>query len=230
MPSIGRFTPIAGCVALLVFPAHATLAQQGAVQVTSAVQTLHGDPSRFAGQNAFEPDVGISWLQPGSRFGVFQIELRGARRGDAFHTGRMYGPSTTAGVWTLPPANLTYTIGASVPAADWYFAQSVTGTWTVSFSLASVPAGGGFLTLAIAGAARNPHLEVAVNGQSVVSHTFGNDQSLYRSALSGGHFERLSAAVPAAALRAGANTATFQLTNGSGGAGIYYDVITFESD
>jgi cell division septation protein DedD len=91
MRSIGRFTPIAGCVALLVFHAHATLAQQGSVQVTSAVQTIQGDAARFAGQNAFEPDVGVSWLQPGSRFGVFQIEIRGARRGDSLHTGRMYG-------------------------------------------------------------------------------------------------------------------------------------------
>ena len=91
MPSIGRLTPIAGCVALLVFHSHATRAQQGSLQVTSAVQTLRGDPSRFAGQNAFEPDLGVSWLQPGSRFGVFQIEIRGARRGDSFHTGRLYG-------------------------------------------------------------------------------------------------------------------------------------------
>jgi cell division septation protein DedD len=118
MPSIGRFPPIAGCVALLVFHAHATLAQQGAVQVTSAVQTLHGDPSRFAGQNAFEPDVGISWLQPGSRFGVFQIEIRGARRGDAFHTGRMYG--------ALRDAKF---LGArwAIEAGDAYFSPAIAG-------------------------------------------------------------------------------------------------------
>ena len=57
------------------------------MQVSTAVQATTGDPSRFAGQNAFEPDFGVSWLQPGSRFGVFQIEIRGARRGDTLHTG-----------------------------------------------------------------------------------------------------------------------------------------------
>src|SRR5262249_20683431 len=71
----------------------------------------------------------------------------------ASHTGRTYGPSATAGVWTVPPANLTYTIGSSAPASDWYFAQSVTGTWTVDFALASVPPGGAFLTVGVAGAA-----------------------------------------------------------------------------
>jgi len=80
-------------------------AQQGSVHVTSAVQTLQGDPSRFAGQNDFEPDLGVSWLQPGTRFGLFQMEIRGARRGDTLHTGRLYGAlrdATYRGVhWTI---------------------------------------------------------------------------------------------------------------------------------
>jgi rhamnogalacturonan endolyase len=145
-------------------------------------------------------------------------------------TGRMYGTSATAGVWELPPPALTYTIGSSVPATDWYFAQSKTGTWTVAFDLGTVPASGATLTLGIAGAARNPHLDVAVNGHSVLSHGFGNDQTLYRSALQGGRFELLTASVPAADLKAGANTATLALTNGGGGVGIYYDVLKLESD
>ena len=41
----------------------------------------------------------------------------------------------------------------------------------------------------------------------------------------------LTATIPAAALRVGANSATFQMnTGGSGGAGVYYDVIKLESD
>jgi rhamnogalacturonan endolyase len=148
----------------------------------------------------------------------------------ASHTGRTYGPSSTAGVWTVPPANLTYTVGTSAPASDWYFAQSVTGTWTIDFNLASVPPGGAFLTIGIAGAARNPNLDVAVNGHAIISHGFGNDQSLYRSALTGGYFEMLEGAIPAADLHVGANSATFQLTNGSGGTGIFYDMIKLESN
>jgi len=105
MRPIGRLAPIVGCAAGLFLHAGITLAQQGSVQVSSAVQTLRGDPTRFAGQNEFEPDLGVSWLQPGSRFGVFQIEIRGARRGDTLHTGRIYGALRDArfhGVaWTI---------------------------------------------------------------------------------------------------------------------------------
>ena len=32
------------------------------------------------GQPLLEPDYGVSWLQPGTRFGIFQLELRGTRR------------------------------------------------------------------------------------------------------------------------------------------------------
>ena len=105
MRPAARLSSIVGCAAGIILHSHAALAQQGSLQISSAVQTLRGDPSRFAGQSDFEPDFGISWLQPGSRFGVFQIEIRGARRGDTLHTGRMYGALRDAkyhGVsWTI---------------------------------------------------------------------------------------------------------------------------------
>ena len=148
----------------------------------------------------------------------------------AYRTGRMYGPDATHGVWTVPPAMTTYTIGTSTPQSDWYFAQSVNGTWTVNFNVGSVPPGGAFLTVALAGAARNAHLDIAVNNQNVLSQGFGNDESLYRSALEGGLFQMLKATVPAADLAAGANSATFTISNATGGAGIYYDIVKMESD
>ena len=55
----------------------------------------------------------------------------------AGRTGRMYGPDATHGVWTVPPASTVYTAAISKPDTDWYFAQSVDGTWTVNFDLAS---------------------------------------------------------------------------------------------
>jgi rhamnogalacturonan endolyase len=159
----------------------------------------------------------------------FSPTLPASSENIAARTGRMYGLDDKNGVWTVPPADLTYTVGASNPQSDWYFAQSATGTWTVAFDLAEVPAQGALLTIGVAGAARAPKLAVAVNGQAVLGHTFGNDSSLYRSALQGGRFERLSALVPAASLKAGANKVTFSLT-ATGGAGIFYDAITMESD
>jgi rhamnogalacturonan endolyase len=149
----------------------------------------------------------------------------------AHQTGRMYGRSASSGVWTVPPANLTYTVGTSTPAADWYFAQSVDGTWTVAFDLPTVPSGGATLTIALAGAARNPHLDAYVNGYHLVNVGLGNDDSLYRSCLEGGAFQVITAAVPAADLVKGANSATFTLnTKGAAGAGVYYDIVKLESD
>jgi rhamnogalacturonan endolyase len=149
----------------------------------------------------------------------------------AGRTGRMYGLDTSQGVWTVPPATTTYTIGTSSPQTDWYFAQSANGGWTVKFDLASVPQGGAYLTIGVAGAARNPHLDVAFNGHAVLGQSFGNDQSLYRSALQGGLFQMIAAAVPASALVAGQNVATFTLgTNAAAGAGVYYDIVKLESD
>src|SRR6476646_968444 len=118
MRQIGRIPTIAGCVATLVLQVNAAVAQQGSLQFTTAVQTLRGDPSRYAGQNPFEPDLGVSWLQPGSRFGIFQIEIRGARRGDVLHTGRIYGALRDAkylgAAWTIE-------------AGDAYFSPPIAG-------------------------------------------------------------------------------------------------------
>jgi hypothetical protein len=65
----------------------------------------------------------------------------------------------------------------------------------------------------------------------VLSQGFGNDQSLYRSALEGGLFQMFTATRPAGDLMPGANTATFTMTTkGTAGAGVYYDIVKMESD
>jgi cell division septation protein DedD len=63
-------------------------AQQGSVQVSGSAQTIHGDTSRMPGQSRIEPDLGVTWLQPGARFGTFHLEMRGTRRGPEPHLGR----------------------------------------------------------------------------------------------------------------------------------------------
>ena len=37
-----------------------------------------------------DPDFGVSWIQPGVKFGSFEMELRDARRADRLHLGRNY--------------------------------------------------------------------------------------------------------------------------------------------
>jgi rhamnogalacturonan endolyase len=217
-----------------------------ATQGTIVDDPSHGEIVGMATIGAGADDLGtLTWSPPYHSNLLWSIGTSDQRSGEfrfspsvaagldntAGHTGRMYGPDATHGLWTVPPATTTYVIGTSTPQTDWYFVQSVDGAWTVRFNLASVPPGGAFLTIGIAGAARNAHLDVAVNGHNVTSQGFGNDQSLYRSALQGGLFQMLSASVPAGALVSGANAATFTMnTKAVGGAGIYYDVVKMESD
>ena len=75
--------------ASFLLPAVPAGAQQGSVQLTGAGQVVTGDPQRLAGQNQVEPDLAVNWLQPGKRFGLFQLEVRGARRGNEPHLGRV---------------------------------------------------------------------------------------------------------------------------------------------
>jgi cell division septation protein DedD len=76
--------------ALLTLAAAPAAAQQGSLQVSGAAQVSTGDRARLGDEDPVEPDAAIAWLQPGSRFGAFQFELRGTRRGDLFHLGRIY--------------------------------------------------------------------------------------------------------------------------------------------
>ena len=114
MDPLGR-SLIGLAAALLVLGALPSGAQQGSIQVSAAVQGVTGDPERLVGQPRLEPDFGISWLQPGTRFGVFQIELRGARRGNILHTGRIYGSvrelKWRQSVWTVEAGDAYFSPG-----------------------------------------------------------------------------------------------------------------------
>ena len=214
----------------------------GSIIVDSANGEIVGKVTVKAGANNLGT---VTWSPPyhanllwaigmsDQRSGEFRFSPTSAAGPDntAARTGRMYGPDATHGVWTVPPANVTYTIGTSTSQTDWYFVQSVDGDWTVNFKLPTVPIGGAFLTIGVAGATRNPHLTVTSNGHQVLSHGFGTDASLYRSALQGGQFELLTAAIPAADLVAGKNSLVFNLnTKGTAGAGVFYDIVKLESD
>jgi cell division septation protein DedD len=114
-----------------------------------AVQTITGDPLRTAGQNGLEPDLGISWLQPGSRFGMFQLEVRGARRQDRLHPGKIF-----AAVRDLKYRGISWSIEAGdthfVPAIGEYKFSNVF-TPAITFSGAAVTAGTKRSTLVVAG-------------------------------------------------------------------------------
>lgn len=150
------------------------------------------------------------------------------RKADEFNLGsvpRQYG------LFNQVPANLTYTIGQSTPANNWYYAQTKVGTWTVNFNLSQKYTGNGHLTVAVAGDARTPSVTVGVNGTSVSNLPgFTNDSSIYRSANQSGYYHLVTLNFSASLLKVGANSITFRATSVGNGAGIMYDTIKLGAD
>ncbi len=150
------------------------------------------------------------------------------RKADEFNLGsvpRQYG------LFNQVPANLTYTIGQSTPANNWYYAQTKAGTWMVNFDLSKTYSGQGHLTIALAGSARSTHVIVGVNGSSVGSFpSYTNDASIYRSANQSGYYHLFTINFAASLLRAGTNAITFRATSVSSGGGVMYDTIKLGAD
>ena len=92
---------------LLACPATTALAQQGNVVVSGAAQSVIGG-TQPNGENSIEPDFGVSWIQPGVRFGSFQLELRESKRADRFHLGRNYAALRD---WKRGPVSWSFEAG-----------------------------------------------------------------------------------------------------------------------
>jgi rhamnogalacturonan endolyase len=132
------------------------------------------------------------------------------------------------------PDDLTFTIGQSQEAKDWYYAQHgpaapKTSTWTIKFNLETVPSGQAYLTIPVAGGAGD--VAVLVNGRQVGRVFHNDDASVRRAANRSGVYERFEFNFPAAALTPGENTVSLRTLRGSGNFnGIMYDTIVLEAD
>ena len=136
------------------------------------------------------------------------------------------------GLWEQVPASLTYTVGQSSDATDWYYAQTQNGsTWTIKFNLAERPKGRAYLTASIAGCAgTGSTITVKVNGTQRATWKPGvNDASVYRSAVNSGRHHLFTTDFLASGLRQGDNTLTLQLTGSGSKDGILYDCIKLEA-
>lgn len=135
------------------------------------------------------------------------------------------------GLWEQVPANLTYTIGESKEASDWYYAQTNDGTWTIKFNLDERPTGRVYLTASIAGcASEKATVTVKVNGTQRATWKPGyKDASVYRSAINSGRHYVYTADFLNTDLKVGANTVTLQISNSGGKNGILYDCIKMEA-
>jgi hypothetical protein len=113
-------------------------AQQGSLQVSAAAQATTGEVQRGVGLGRLEPDLGVSWLQPGTRFGTLQLELRGTERQNELHFGRVYGSLRDlkhGGLkWTVEAGDTYYT----PTVGDYRFSNLVTPA--VTFAGAAVGA------------------------------------------------------------------------------------------
>jgi rhamnogalacturonan endolyase len=106
------------------------------------------------------------------------------------------------------PSDLTFTVGQSKEADDWFYAQHA-GTWTIKFNVAAVPAGDAFLTIPIAGGPGN--VTVLVNGTEVGKISKPDDASVRRAANRSGVYARYEFTFPASTLKPGENVVSLQM-------------------
>jgi rhamnogalacturonan endolyase len=132
------------------------------------------------------------------------------------------------GLFNIPPANLDFIIGKSQESKDWYYAQTKPGSWNIIFHMDSIYSGNATLTLAIAGCAKNPRLEVVLNDQIIGTLYMGNDASVYRSAVLGGYYQKEEIKFTSTLIKKGTNTISLRLPNVKPGGGIMYDAIKLE--
>lgn len=136
---------------------------------------------------------------------------------------------------------LDYTVGESNPARDWNYAQSqwampgaaraVAHPWKIHFKLDAVPTGPATLTLAIA-SADHARIEVGVNDGSAalatVTPSVQGGNALLREGIHAKYCVEY-VTIPAALLRAGANTITLTQTSVNGpGNHVMYDYLSLE--
>ena len=128
--------------------------------------------------------------------------------------------------------NVTYTIGESSEATDWYYAQTQKGgTWTIKFNLDERPTGRIYLTASIAGCSGSGStITVKVNGTQRATWKPGfNDACIYRSAINSGRHYVYTTDFLNTGLKVGENTVSFTYSGGGSKDGIMYDCIKMEA-
>lgn len=134
------------------------------------------------------------------------------------------------GIFNQSPADLTFKIGESDVSQDWYYAQTKNGSWNIVFNMNEKPTSQCYLTISVAGAAREPQLTFKVNGRTITTKTLDtNDGSIYRSAIRSGRHSLHVIKIPAAVFKAGENTITLQMSRASEGSGIMWDCLKLET-
>ena len=150
------------------------------------------------------------------------------RRSDGFNLSSV---PRAYGLWEAVPASLTYNVDASDPTKDWYYAQCHNGTWNIEFANPGDCEGNLRLTASVAGSTNKPTVNINVNGKSVGSWRFpNNDASIYRSATQAGRHVVQSCTFPSSMLVPGSNTVSLTMSGISKNGGVMWDCIKLEAE
>lgn len=175
----------------------------------------------------------VEWTLPTGRKQIFQVG-EFDKKALGFKNG---GLPYQHGVTEESPANLTFRVGQSDPAEDWYYAISKPGKWTIEFELdgadlAAHANGTALLSLSLAGYSQSTAVDVDVNGEVVGAlskDVFTSDPALYRSGKTSGEWRLVQYEIDAGArLAAGANTVGFTVTRYVQWRGVLWDSIILE--
>ena len=180
--------------------------------------------------NAGANDLGtISWMP--DKLGVTLWRIGEADRSTKGF--KLSDQKRQYGLWDLVVTDQTYTIGSSTEANNWYYAQVKNGgNWKIIFNNTESYTKPLKLTIATAGAAQAPKLEVKLNDKLLNtngSYVFSNDAAIYRSGVLSGRDSLIVIDVPAAYMNVGENTINLKVSGlDSGVGGIMYDCIKLE--
>ncbi len=156
-------------------------------------------------------DLGtIEWDAPYHPNLVFQVGKADRMAGEF-----KFGSAPRTNQWmNQVPSDLTFTVGKSKEADDWYYAQH-SGTWNIAFNVSRVPTGNAYLTIPVAGGPGN--VTVLVNGTEIGKFSKSDDASVRRAANRSGVYQRYEFTFPASALKAGENLVSLQMPSRGGG-------------
>lgn len=175
----------------------------------------------------------VEWALPTGHTPIFQVGDFDKRSDGFVNSGLPYKFNVTS----LSPANLTFSMGQSNESAEWYYAISALGTWTIEFNLTAddITAygsnGSALLSLSLASYSQSLALDVDVNGNvlgSLDKDILTNDPALYRSSRISGEWRFVQYAVDPAILVEGLNTVGFTVTRSTTWRGLMWDSILFE--
>lgn len=177
----------------------------------------------------------VEWALPTGRKQIFQVG-EFDKKALGFRNG---GLPYQHGVTEDSPANLTFRVGESDPASDWYYAISKLGRWTIEFEvdaadLAAHANSSALLSVSLAGYSQSTAVDVDVNGVAVGSlskDVFTSDPALYRSGKTSGEWRFVQYEVGVGkpgGLVAGTNAVGFTVTRYVQWRGVMWDSIILE--